>query len=247
METVCALKPVVTAGWFGYPAGHENRRPVPVFLVGSVMRLVAPLVALGLAATLGLSDAQAAPVNYTATHTYGNGPTDTDPGGTDPLSLNYVTVIDNSAVRFSDSFDFSSVAYTTISSITLTLDYYRAGPGLIPLELWNVRILGSNNASATDDQFGLLADLFAPTSYVLTAATDSFLGRSAFANALSTEALTFWFSEFTDQIGGADAFRLRSARIDIVGDLVPVPLPATGLLLIAGLGGLAALRRRRSR
>jgi hypothetical protein len=210
------------------------------------MRLVAPLVALGLATALGLSAAQAAPVNYTATHTYGTGSGDTNPGGNDVLSLNYVTVADNSTSRFSDSFDFSSFVYTTISSVTLTLDYYRANPAFPSFtpELWAVRILGTNNTSDTDDQFGILVDVLSPTTYVLTAGIDSFLGRSAFANTLNNETLAFWFSEFTD---GADSFRLRSARIDIAGDLAAVPLPATGLLLVAGFGGLAALRRRRAR
>lgn len=45
----------------------------------------------------------------------------------------------------------------------------------------------------------------------------------------------------------ADAFdqgQWAGIDLDAVGVLAPVPLPATGLLLLAGLGGLAAFRRR---
>lgn len=217
------------------------------------MRLFAPLAALAMAATLGLSAAQAAPVSYTAIHNYGNGPGDVNPGGNDPLTANYVQVRDFSKKRFNDSFDFSSFAYTTISSITLTLNYNGAGPvrPSNPTEFWRVRILGSNNAAATDDQFGALTSSLSTTSYLLTAAIDTLRGRNAFANALNTQSLAFLFAENTS---GRDIFRLYSARIDIVGDLAgvsrvsaAVPLPAGGLLLLAGLGGLAAVRRRRTR
>lgn len=211
-----------------------------VVFVRSIMRLFAPIAALAMAATLGLSAAQAAPVNYTATHLYGTNQAQgrIDPPGSDPVNQFNVEIYDNSTERFSDSFDFSSVNYTSISSITLTLDYRNAGPALIPSELWSVRILGSNNGGSSDDYFGVLVTLLSPTSYVLTAATD-ILGVNAFANAVSSEKLTFWFSEFSP---GVDRFNLRSARIDIVGE---VPLPAGGLLLLGALGGLAALRRRR--
>lgn len=215
------------------------------------MRVVAPVAALAMAAILGLSGAQAAPVSYTDTHLYGSGPGRIDPPGSDAIATNNVTVRDNSATRFSDSFDFSSFVYTTISSISLTLVYNSANTfqPLVPsnpTELWSVRILGSNAAAATDDYFGVLIDTLSPTTYVLTASIDGFFGIDAFANTLSTGKLAFWFSEIT---GGNDGFNLRSAKIDIAGDLapVPVPLPAAGLLLVAGFGGLAALRRRRTR
>ena len=74
-----------------------------------------------MAATLGLSAAQAAPVSYTDTHLYGKKSGRIDPDGTDALGRNFVRVSDGSATPFSDSFDFSGFAYTTISSITLTL------------------------------------------------------------------------------------------------------------------------------
>lgn len=154
------------------------------------MRLAAPFAALGLVATLGLSAAQAAPVSYSDSHRYGSRQGRIDPNGTDALSRTFVTVRDNSATGFSDSFDFSRFDYTTISSITLTLRFARATSRS---ERWAVRVPGSMDATLTDDYVGPLTGRVSPASYVLTVASDTF-GRDAFANALRTGNLAFLFS-----------------------------------------------------
>lgn len=68
------------------------------------------------------------------------------------------------------------------------------------------------------------------------------------SGSLSTVYVTFWHqndrslafesSESTTEIGAPAVFAIAS-------EVAPVPLPATGVLLVASLGGVAALRRRR--
>ena len=73
-----------------------------------------------------------------------------------------------------------------------------------------------------------------------------------FVSFLPTPTATFGQSVllFFDDAGGGDDDNHDDliVRLDIVGDgrIAPIPLPAGGLLLIGALGGLAALRRRKS-
>ncbi len=65
--------------------------------------------------------------------------------------------------------------------------------------------------------------------------------------------MAFWFAMTTDRdaaddcaICDASTFgRINGRQGDVNIDLAPVPLPASALLLIAGLGGLGAMRARR--
>jgi hypothetical protein len=64
----------------------------------------------------------------------------------------------------------------------------------------------------------------------------------------SDESTRWWFA--TEQFGvGAfdhdDSWKLDTVKVKYE-EMAPVPLPAAGWLLIAGLGGLAALRRKRA-
>ncbi|MDO9639504.1 MAG: VPLPA-CTERM sorting domain-containing protein [Pseudotabrizicola sp.] len=203
-------------------------------------------VAVALCAAL-LSPASAATVQLGSfTHNYGSNPGNVNPGGTDALSGNYVTVSDQSSGRFFDSFNFSALQIgATVESLALTLAFSGAGPnGLFGLaETWRVRVQGSNSGASFDDYFAVLRDPNSPQTFTLSAATDTGW-INAFATSLLTGTLTFWFSEETL---GADNFKLTSASLAVYGTPAPsvVPLPAGGFLLIGALGGLAALRRRK--
>lgn len=52
--------------------------------------------------------------------------------------------------------------------------------------------------------------------------------------------LEFQLSSTTIQVASSAVFAIAS-------EVAPVPLPATGMMLVAGIGGLAALRRRNAR
>lgn len=215
------------------------------------MRVLTSLAAvLALGAALA-SPAAAAPVLLDSfTHSYGAGAY--DPSGSDALSAGYVTVSDQSSSRFSDVFSLASVAGDTISSLALTLTFTLAGPDGVSFacgfasinfsECWQLRAQGSNSAAQIDDYFATLFTPQSPQTFTLSSATDTG-GINAFAHSVSTGAFSFLFAE---QSFGADEFRLSSAKLEVFGTPATVPLPAGGLLLIGALGGLAALRRKRS-
>lgn len=199
------------------------------------------LAGLAVAATLAISApmAQAATLG-TFTHDYGSDPGKVDPGGNDTLTPDSVIVSDQSSSRFSDVFDFSSLSAAAITGFDLVLSFANAGPSLIPGELWSVRVQGSNSSSSLDDMFRTLADILSPQTFSLDGST--LLAGDAFAHSVATKTFSFWFSENTLF---ADRFALDSASLTVYGTPSAVPLPAGGLLLLGGLGGLAALRRAR--
>lgn len=206
------------------------------------MTFIRPLFG-AIAATFITTVAAQADTLAVYTHDYGIGMY--DPMGSDVLGADWVTISDNSTQRFSDSFDFSSLAYETIDRFILTLDFSFAGPALFPSELWSVRVQGSNTGSAGDDLFVPLVDLLSPQPTFVGPLTDFLSGGDAFAHSVATEEFEFWFSESTSAFLGADNFRLASATLQIEGTPAPVPLPAAGFMLLGALGGVAGLRKMR--
>ena len=216
------------------------------------MRVLTSLVAvLALGAALA-QPAVAAPVSLGSfTHNYGIGAY--DPSGNDVLSAGYVSVSDKSTDRFADSFNISALLGNTIDKLALTLTFSSAGPSgfsfecnsfnvFATAECWKVRVQGANSSAASDDYFATLFTPQSPQTFALTSATDTG-AITAFANSLSTGIFAFWFSEESSDL---DAFQLSSAKLEVFGTPAAVPLPAGGVLLLGALGGLAALRRKRS-
>ncbi|MFT4151911.1 MAG: VPLPA-CTERM sorting domain-containing protein [Paracoccaceae bacterium] len=158
------------------------------------------------------------------------------------------TVADNAPVRFSASFDFTTLALDAIDSIQLTLNYSGVGNALcvgtlcLGSEAWFVRAQGGTLSSSSDDYFGRLTAGGSTVTFTLSSLTDTG-SINAFAHSVANQIFTFWFSE---QTLGVDSFTLASARLVVNGtEASPVPLPAAAPMLMAGLGGLAMLRRRR--
>ena len=195
------------------------------------------VISAALIAAAGLLPATqgSAAVNYDQTKTYPG------KGG--------VEIVDYGVPRFADSFDFSDLNISNVTSLDLTLAYTGLGTGTclgmacIGNEAWFVRVQGSEPGASSDDYFQRLVRNVPSFTVTITSATDSG-SVDAFIASITNQVLTFWFSE---QTTGNDAFHLASARLVINGDLAPVPLPAAAPMLAVGLGGLALLRRRRKR
>ncbi|SNR59782.1 VPLPA-CTERM protein sorting domain-containing protein [Paracoccus sediminis] len=56
---------------------------------------------------------------------------------------------------------------------------------------------------------------------------------------------TLGYVEYSGEFGSYETFKDIRATLSLVSDLAPVPLPAGALLLPAGIGALALLRKRR--
>ena len=200
--------------------------------------------AIALVAGLGwASGASALTTIYSELRDYGSAPGKINPGGNDPLGADYVEVRDSSSSRFSDFFDFSSIAYDSISRFDLTLKFADAGPsGIFDwIEQWQVRVQGSNPSISSDDYFSTLRDPLSPQTIVISMATDTG-SINAFSHSVATGIFEFWFSENTCC---GDKFKLDSAQLDVIGTVIPAP--AALPLLASGVAGFAWLRRRKMR
>lgn len=205
----------------------------------------AGICTLGLA--LGLYGTAEAALLTTYTHNYGIGTGKTDPGGNDPLSANYVTVKDSSTSRFSDSFDFSTLNYSSIDNFEITLRYKGISSGVynifgikIPNEDWYLRF---PNSGDTQDNYTRSQLTKSDENWAVTAFNLS--GGKAFDEYLNGKKFTFSFAEETLNY---DQFVLESAVLNIYGTPTQtvVPIPAAAPLFMGGLAlvGWAGRRRR---
>ena len=184
-----------------------------------------------LALTLAISGtAVAAVTTQTILHSYGSGDGQVDPPGTDGIGDGYVNVSDNSATLFSDSFSFSNLGYSSISRLVLTLNYgYVAS-----YEAWNTH--AGYGATSTIASLPALSGA-KPAVYTFDSTRES----NTFDAMVAGNSLNLSFSETTR---GNDSFWLRSASLAVTG--VPaVPEPETYAMLMAGLGLIGTIARRR--
>lgn len=198
------------------------------------------------AALMAATSAWAAPTPIASyTHNYGNGAGQVNPGGSDLLSNGYVTVSDQSRDRFSDSFDFSALAFSSIDHFALSLNYSDVSGNLpllgLPVEAWYARPGGTDQFRS----FQLTPVASRPGS--ISFKIDSSLAPE-FGQMVASKNFYFWFAE---QTLGADSFKLYSAQLDIYGGQnaarsSTVPEPASLVLLGLGLAGMGIMRRRKA-
>lgn len=188
------------------------------------------------------------------THDYGNSQTgglnSYAPEGTNPLKGDRVKIEEATALSFRDTYDFSSIDTSQVSEFELILEVKNFGnSGNLATQNWQLNVFGGADPfkiSITD-----LVGTLGTNNKTFSLNID--VSSSLFATVVANEALTFGFSE--ESAGTDNKFNLFSSTLNIEGESPrrlavqqqppAVPLPASGVLLVAGLAGIGALRRRR--
>lgn len=147
---------------------------------------------------------------------------------------------------FNESWDFSSVSFTSIDRFELTLEvsgsHDESWYGIF-YEDWQIRAQGSASGSSDDLFKKITAD--GANTFIINAASDTG-SRDVFAHSVASSIFTLWLAEESaDTFIPNPSITVSSANLKIYGEAAVVPLPASLPLLLAGLGGLAFLRRKR--
>lgn len=160
----------------------------------------------------------------------------------------------------------------TIESFVITIQYAQVDSAPVDIgvvgdpsddtgELWYARVLGSDNNTLDDDFFkevpgindGLASDK-GTLSFTLSAANDGSESGSDRPDDVSTVNSAFQTSvdesrlrlRFREESGADDIMWIDTATVEVFGTPNPVPVPASGLLLVGAVGGMVALRRRKA-
>lgn len=189
------------------------------------------------------------------------------PFGDDPVLADSIRVKDTNITtgyaQFAEVFNFGDLTGSTITSIEVTLNYKRVSVAQPdpndPLdetgEIWWARIQGSDDNTLDDDYFlelpgtgpntGTLAftlDASDDLTSISDRPDDISTTNSAFATSVADNRVVLRFREET---AGDDNFELLGATVEVFGTPPAVPLPASGLLLLGAMGGMAAWKRRK--
>lgn len=182
--------------------------------------------------------------------------TDSDPGPDVTNASSAATAVNVAAVAIDATITYTGDLDFNAGSSTNVWDFLTSGGGAIVFTLGDQALLQSTVLSQGDyvtttffEIFGNFAtDVLSGTinhddGITLIAANGQTGGVSAPPTSLIPTAFTAEAGDFRLLYAAANG---NPSILNVDATLAPVPLPAGGLLLIGALGGLAALRRRKT-